>query len=59
MNKYIAFYKNKQTIIEAGSSYQAQQKAVKYFNCKKAWDITVKLVELANGTPYIHSTSSI
>jgi protein associated with RNAse G/E len=58
MNKYECFWKNKSTTVEADTSYLAQQKAQVFFKAKKAYEITVMLVEL-NGKQYIHNTASI
>lgn len=59
MHKYLAFYKGKQIEVEATSSYNAQTKAASEFRAKRAWDVSVKLVEKADGTPVIHDGASL
>ena len=58
MNKYIAFYNQKKIEVEATTSYEAQQKAVKEFKAKKSWMVHVHLCERADGSTVIHSTAS-
>lgn len=53
MYNYQCFYKGNSIIIQADTSYQAQQLAAKQFNAKKAYYITVMLLDT------IHSTSTI
>lgn len=50
MRPYIAFYKGKKYSLEAESSYEAQQKAAKYFKAKKAYDVTVVLADVPVAT---------
>lgn len=58
MNGYIAFYRGKQLEVFADSSYAAQQKAAALFKARKAYEVTVMLVEL-DGKQVAHSTGSI
>lgn len=44
MNTYNAYYKGKQTEVEANTSYEAQRLAAQWFKAKKAYDVTVVLV---------------
>lgn len=44
-NQYICFWKGKEAIITADSSYEAQQKAQKHFGAKKGYEISVVLSE--------------
>lgn len=43
--KYLAFYKKKKIEVEEETSYKAQLKAAVLFKAKKAYDVTVILVE--------------
>lgn len=45
MNGYIAFYKGKKTEVWADTSFQAQEKAAKFFKAKKSYEVTVVLAE--------------
>jgi len=54
MNKYIAFYKGKQRVVEAESSYEAQGKAAIEFKAKKRHEVTVVLAEI-NGESVVHN----
>ena len=58
MNGYIAFYRGKQLEVFADSSYAAQQKAAALFKARKAYEVTVVLVEL-DGKQVAHSTGGI
>jgi hypothetical protein len=59
MNGYIAFWKGKQTEINANTSYEAQGKAMVFFGkLAHPWDISIVLAE-KDGQPVIHSTSSL
>ncbi|WP_396189747.1 hypothetical protein [Flavobacterium sp.] len=54
MNRpYIAFYKGKQTQVEATSSYEAQQKAAAFFKAKKSYEVTVMLADVTHSTQHI------
>jgi hypothetical protein len=61
MNKYIAFFGNRQTPIEAETSYLAQQKAVSHFMVprKRAHEVYVILMQRPDGSQVTHSTASI
>ena len=43
MNRYIGYYKGKEEIVDAKTSYEAQMKAAKLFGAKKSWDVVVML----------------
>lgn len=60
MNKYIAFYKNKQIEVSANSSYEAQKEAAAQLavHPSKRYMITVMLAE-KDGQEVVHSTSRI
>lgn len=45
MNKYVAFYRNKETTVEAETSYQAQLAAAEKFKARKSYEVTVVLAE--------------
>lgn len=53
MNGYIAFYKTKRTEVYADTSFEAHQKAVKFFNAKKAHEVNVMIAE-KDGKPVVH-----
>ena len=46
MNTYIAFYKGKQKVIEAETSYKAQIIAAIQFKAKKSYEVTVVLANV-------------
>lgn len=50
MRKYFAFYRGKQIIVDAESSYQAQLKAAALFNAKKSYEVTVMLADITHST---------
>ncbi len=58
MNGYKAFYRGKNTEIQADTTYQAQQKAAQFFKAKKSHEVSVVLCEKA-GEQVTHSTSGI
>lgn len=45
MNKYKAFYKDKEGIVEANTSYAAQKIVAEVFKAKKSSDVHVYLIE--------------
>ncbi|WP_018234389.1 hypothetical protein [Thioalkalivibrio thiocyanodenitrificans] len=45
MNGYKAFYRGRETEVEAGSSREAQQKAAAFFKAKKEYEVTVVICE--------------
>ena len=53
MRTYKAFYKQKTTIVQAESSYEAQQKAAAEFRAKKQYDVTVVLADVPVNTASI------
>ena len=53
MFQFICFYKGKQTLILADTSYKAQCAAAIYFKAKKSYDVTVMRADID------HSTSTI
>jgi hypothetical protein len=53
MKNFIAFYKTKQIVVEAGSSYEAQEKAAKIFKAKKSYEVSVFLADKAIDTASI------
>jgi hypothetical protein len=58
MNEYVAFYKGKDCVVFADTSYEAQQFAVAVLKPRRRYDITVMLAE-KDGVPVIHSTTEI
>lgn len=46
MFTFIAFYKGKQTTVNADSSYAAQQLAAAHFKARKAYDVTVMRADI-------------
>ena len=46
MRPYIAFYRGKQTTVNAPSSYDAQQLAAAHFKARKAYEVTVMLADV-------------
>jgi hypothetical protein len=58
MNEYVAFYKGKDCVVFADTSYEAQRFAVAVLKPRHSYDITVILVE-KEGVPVIHSTTEI
>ncbi len=54
MNGYKAFYRGKTTEIYADTSFQAQEKAAKFFKAKKSYEVTVMLCEKA-GEQVVHT----
>lgn len=59
MNKYNAYFKGKQIEVQAATSYAAQQAAALKFKARKSYEVSVVLVEKADGAPVIHSTASL
>jgi len=57
-NGYVCFYKGKNTVIYASTSYEAQTKAAAFFKARKQYEVTVILAE-KGGAPVVHSTASI
>ncbi len=58
MNKYVAFWRQKSVVVEANTSFEAQEKAAVLLKAKKSWEITTMLAE-KDGKPYVHSTASL
>jgi hypothetical protein len=58
MNKYECLWRTKRITVEAPTTYEAQQKAQSLLKVKKAYEITVLLVELG-GEEYVHCGSSL
>lgn len=44
MNTYLCMYRGKKITIEAVSSYEAQVRAAKMLNVRKAWDVVVIVI---------------
>jgi len=38
---FVAFYRGKQTVVHAATSYDAQLKAAAFFKAKKSYEVTV------------------
>lgn len=58
LNTYNAFWRGQQKVrIYAETSYKAQIIAQRQFGrkCTKPWEIAIVLVELADGTPVVHT----
>jgi hypothetical protein len=53
MRHYKAFYKGKTYDLQAASSYDAQQAAMKYFKAKKSWDVTIVLADVPVNTQFL------
>lgn len=58
MNKYVAFYKGKQKVIEAATSLAAQTAAARLFGAKKQYEVTVVLTE-KDGAAVVHGTNEL
>lgn len=58
MNGYIAFYKGRKLEVYADSTFEAQQKAAKLFNAKKAHQVDVYLAE-KDGRAVLIDTAAI
>ena len=58
MNKFKAIFKGKSIIVEATSSYKAQQAAAEVFKTKKPWEIALMAV-IVDGKEVIHSTAAL
>ncbi len=54
MNKYKAFYKGKNIEVDAKTSYDAQIVASNIFKAKKRYEVTVMLLQRADGTEVVH-----
>jgi hypothetical protein len=46
MRIYVAFYRGKQTTVQAERSIDAQAKAAAFFKAKKQWEVTVVLADV-------------
>lgn len=53
MRTYKAFYKNKTTIVQAESSYQAQELAAKAFKATKSYQVAIVLLDTVIDTASI------
>lgn len=53
MRTYVAFYRGKQTQVQAESSYQAQLNAAAFFKARKSYEVTVVLADVALDTASI------
>ena len=49
-----AFYKGREITIEAETSYKAQELAAKQFKARKSYEVTVILIQKADGTEIVH-----
>lgn len=57
---YVAFYKTKKMTVQAATSYEAQRKAALMFGAgRKTWDVTVMLVQKADGQTVVHSGAEL
>lgn len=45
MFNYVCFYRNKEIVVQALRSYDAQVKAAKIFKAKKAYEVAVVLAD--------------
>jgi hypothetical protein len=54
MNTYIAFYRGQRIEVRSDTTYHAQLKAAEILKAKHAWDVTVMLARLADGTIVVH-----
>ena len=54
MNGYVCFYRGKRTEVEANTSFEAQEKAAKFFKAKKSYEVTVVLAEI-KGETVVHT----
>lgn len=55
LNKYKAFWRSKTTVVQAATSYAAQEKAAKFFKAKKQYEVHVILCE-KDGETVLQST---
>jgi hypothetical protein len=46
MRVYKAFYRGRTCLVEADSSYAAQQAAAQHFRARKSYDVTVVLTDV-------------
>jgi hypothetical protein len=53
MRTYIAFYKGREHVVQADSSYAAQLAAAEYFRARKSYDVTVMLADVEHSTAAI------
>lgn len=56
MNTYVAFYKGRQKVVTAATSFEAQKVAATLFGAKVSWKVNVVLAE-KDGKPVIHTPS--
>ena len=57
-NTYLCFYRRNKITVKAPTAYAAQIEAAKIFRARKSYDVSVNLVERADGTTVEHSTAS-
>jgi len=57
MNTYLCLYRGQKITVQASTSYAAQQEAARLLKARKSYDVSVHLVERADGTTVEHSTS--
>jgi len=50
MRTYKAFYKGRTYVLQAETSYDAQQAAAKHFKAKKAYDVAIVLADVPVNT---------
>lgn len=55
MYTYVAFYRNKQIVIQAATSYAAQTAAAAHFKARKAYEVTVMLTNRPDGSQVTHT----
>ncbi|MHB0858818.1 MAG: hypothetical protein ACYC5M_14780 [Anaerolineae bacterium] len=53
MNQYMAYYKGKEIVVSAETSYAAQVKAAEQFKTMRTYEVTVSLAE-RDGEPVVH-----
>lgn len=59
MNTYHAFFSRRQIEIKAETALAAQKAAAVIFKARKSYEVAVVLVGRADGSPVIHSTSTL
>jgi hypothetical protein len=57
-NTYLCFYRRNKITVQAATVYAAQLEAARLFRARKSYDVSVHLVERADGSTVEHSTAS-
>lgn len=59
MRKYLCMWRGKQVEVDADTTYQAQIQAAIQLKAKRTYEVSVFLVEDAEGNEVQHSTATI